>query len=273
VLLTTRVGVAGLLVALTAGLTAPAAVAGSPEDRRAVVAKPTLKSTQTAVVTRNQLTLSGKVKPAKKGTLVILQKLQQGKKKWTTEARLRTTRTGGFRYVDVPKAVGVRHYRVVVPKAGKVKLGVSKPVKVTVYRWQSLTQVNLRASNATAVVKKVLINGTTYGTTSGLVGYTDYYQQGFADWNLNRACRQLQVRVGNSDDSDDHAVANISLVGDGESMYAKSFGLAQSEWVTLDLRGVFRFGFHWTSTNPDGTPEDQSGAAAALAGPQILCAF
>ena len=272
-LFTAKVGVAGLVVALAAGLTAPAADAGSADERRSTAARPTLKTSQDAVVTRNQLTLSGTVRPAKKGTVVVVQKLQAGKKNWLTEARLKTGKRGGFRYVDVPNAVGVRHYRVVVPRTATTKQRISKPVKVTVYRWQSLTQVNQRASSVTAVVGKVLINGTTYGTTSGFVGDTDAFQKGFVDWNLNRSCRQFRARVGNSDDSDSRAVANISLVGDGKAVYAKSFGLTQSEWVTIDLTGVFRFGFHWTSTNPDGTPEDQRGAAAALAGPQILCAF
>ncbi len=65
----------------------------------------------------------------------------------------------------------------------------------------------------------------------------------------------------------------MTLVADGETLYTKTFALAQSEVKTFDITGVFRLGFHWTSSNPDGTVEDQSGASAALAEPEVLCAF
>lgn len=269
---TVRVGVAGLVVVLVAaGLTAPAAAASPTHDRRAAVAKPTLTASRTTLLSRQSLVLAGKVKPARKGTVVVLQKLVRDAKKWETEARLTTGRGGAFRYVDKPARGGVRRYRVIVPKAGKVRQRVSKPVKVTVYRWQSLAAVEVRAQTATSVVDQVMINAVRYGPA--LVGYRTDYQQGFYDWNLNRACLRLETRIGNSDDSDDLAIANVSLVADGSTLYARSFGLAESEATTLDLTGILRLAFRWTSTNPGGTPQDQTGASATLAGPRVLCAF
>lgn len=270
-LFSTKACVAGLVVSLAGGLAAPAAVAAPSHERRAVVAKATLTANRATVLSRQPVVLSGKVKPAKKGTVVVLQKLVRDTKKWETEVRLKTGRGGAFRYVDKPARGGVRRYRVVVPKTAKVKQGVSKPVKVTVYRWQSLAAVKVRAQTATSVVDQVMINAVRYGP--GLVGYREYYREGFYDWNLNRACRELRTRIGNSDDSDTRAIANVSLVADGVPAYARSFGLAESEAITVDLTGILRLAFRWSSTNPDGTPENQTGASATLAEPQVLCAF
>ena len=38
------------------------------------------------------------------------------------------------------------------------------------------------------------------------------------------------------------------------------------------MSGAFRVAFTWTSTNPDGTVEDQSGASAVIANARVYCA-
>ena len=83
----------------------------------------------------------------------------------------------------------------------------------------------------------------------------------------------MRARYGNSDESDDLATATVTLVADGATLYTKSFALAASEERTFDITGVFRLGFNWTSSNPGGTPDDQSGAAATFVEPEVLCAF
>ena len=266
-----RLGVASLAAVLVAGLVTPTTATGAPSERRAAAFKPTLKADSAQVVAGRRLVLSGKVKPARPGETVVLQKRVGDKKKWVVEARLRMSRTGSFTYRDKPNAPGVRHYRVVVPKVGRVKAGVSKQVKVTVYRWQRLEWKDRRTAEATYYgTKNLTIDGKKFDYA--LSGST-YYNEGFIDWNLGRECLKVRARYGNGDDSDDLAVAHISMDADGESIYTKSFALTESEQRTLDIAGVFRLGFHWTSTNPEGTPQDQGGAAAAFVEPEVLCAF
>jgi len=55
--------------------------------------------------------------------------------------------------------------------------------------------------------------------------------------------------------------------------YQNSFGLTQSAAVAFDLTGVFRITVDWTSSNTEGTPENQSGAVIAVGSPRLLCNF
>lgn len=267
-LTTTRAGFAGLVVALIAGLTIPGAVAGPPTERRATY-KPTLKASHATVLSHSKLVLSGKVKPATKGATVLLQKrVLTGDRKWDTEARLKLTKKGTFTYTDKPNRVGVRYYRVVVPKVGTVKAGKTKAVKVTVYAWRTLDSIPTRKSEGTQGFYPGKIAGKSYYPSYGPQFDT---AQGFADWNLDPTCKTLRVRFGNGDDSDEGATAHIVLKGDAAVLYANSFGLTQSEAKTFDITDVFRLTYSWTST-VSGSEDPAPGAQPLLAQPELLCA-
>lgn len=167
------------------------------------------------------------MKPAPK-VKVVLQKRIGDSKKWSTEAKLKTSKKGAFSYTDKPKNPGVRYYRVVVPKAGRVKAGKSKPVKVTVLAWRSLTNTQFRQSESTAVSYGVSIAGTPY---SPAIAPQAGAAQGHADWNLDPSCTTLRVRVGNGDQSEANATGQIVLTDalKGTTLVSKSFGLTQSE--------------------------------------------
>jgi hypothetical protein len=268
--LSTRIGVVALAAALAAGPTTASATAGAAPVERKAAFKPALSASSSKVVAGKRLILAGKVKPATKGGVVLLQKRLGDSRKWTDEARLKVGRKGTYHYTDKPHAAGVRHYRVVAPKAGRIAAGRSKAVKVTVYRWQSLSKVDIRSQGWTYLDSSLSINAKEYGPA--FVG-ANYNSVGSVDWNLERACLRLKARFGNSDESDDLATATVSLIADGETSYTKTFALAQSEERSIDITGVFRLGFHWTSANPDGPVQDQSGASAVFAEPVVLCAF
>lgn len=268
--LASKLGIAALAAALTAGLTVPASSASDAPVQRKAAYKPTLKASAPTVESTKKLVLSGKVKPASKGTKVVLEKRIGDSKKWSTEAKLKTTKKGTFTYTDKPKNAGVRYYRVVVPKAGKVKAGKSKPVKVTVLAWRSLTNTPFRQSESTAVNYGVSIAGTPY---SPAIAPEAGAAQGHADWNLDPTCTTLRVRIGNGDQSEANATGQIVLTDalKGTSLVSKSFGLTQSEVAVLDIRGVFRLSYSWTSIVAGGT-EPQAGAQPVLAKPELLCA-
>jgi len=267
-LLTAKVGVAGLVVALTAGLTAPAAVAASSSERRAPAYKASLAVSSPKVLSGDRIVLAGKVSPALRGGTVILQKRVAGASKWATEARLKTTKRSTFRYADKPTRAGVRQYRVVVPKSRKARVGVSKAVTVTVYQWRPLTSMSYRKADSTQI-GYATINARPYRDS-----YIPTYQtsHGSIDWNINPACVRLRAHVGNGDESDQGATANVVLSADGAQLYAGSFGLTQSDYVSFSTRGVFRLAYSWTSTLP-GSSVSQLGAQPVFADPQLLCSF
>ena len=86
--LASKLGVAALAAALTAGLTVPGASAGNVHAERKAAHKPTLKASASTVVATKKLVLSGKVRPSTKGDRVVLEKRIGDSKKWSTEAKL-----------------------------------------------------------------------------------------------------------------------------------------------------------------------------------------
>lgn len=265
-----RIAAAGLAVVLAAGVAMPVATAEPRRGERRAAFEPTLEASSDQVVARRPFVLRGSVAPAGRGTTVILQKRVRNKR-WVDEARLRTRANGIFRYRDRPHVAGVRTYRVVVPAAAGVARGVSDPVTITVYKWQSLTKVQPRSSLNT-------------WPDSGSIGGEPYERvfrgnpnvnstEGFIDWNLGRKCLSLRATVGNGDLSETNAVATITLAGDTTALYTRSFSLTESETGTFDLTGVIRLAFSWTASNPTGGAAAPGGAQAMLAEPEVLCAF
>lgn len=227
----------------------------------------TIKINQARGEVGKPLTVTGTVRPAKRGLPVTLQKrVNDGN--WAVEARGTLSATGTYRFVTRPSVAGVRRFRVVVAATPTRRQTISRVVTTQVYRWIDLTKFPVR-TNSYTYAQTATINSVTYGNS--YVGYRAY-QGGLVDWNFSRQCLYLQGRMGNSDQSDALATANINLTKDGTSFYNKTFGLTESEVRTFNVAGAFRVAFTWTSTNPDGTPENQSGASPVLAAGRVYCA-
>ena len=257
-----RTAAAMLTVTLAAGLGTPLAQAAPDTERRAAF-RPTLQASKAEVISGKRLILTGKVKPARKGTKVVLQKRTGDT--WRTEKRLTTNARGVFRYTDRPHTAGFRKYRVVVPASGKTGRGLSKPITVGVYAWQSLKKLPNRSDNYT-FWHSVTFGGTAFDpAVSG-----KYTGSGYMDWNVFNKCIRLTARFGNNDEANLGSVANVSVLEDGVSGFAKSYGVGQSSVQTVDIRNAFRIAFSWTSTS-GGAPTD--GGRATMAVPMVLCAM
>ncbi len=256
-----------VLAALTASL-----LPGVASQPASAAAKPpfsiTLNANRTTTPVGGTVTVGGYVRPAKRGLAVILQKRGQGKTEWVLDERGTMSATGRYSFSVKPSTVGLRYYRVVVPASATRRTTASRAAAVTVYRWRNLNTVPTRSTRGTYADSAVDINGVTYNRA---FRGQSYYQEGLVDWNLGRDCTRLRGRVGNSDESDALAQANITLTTDGNSVYQRSFGLTQSAVVNVNIAGAFRLAFTWSSTNPDGTVEDQSGASAVLVEAQVYC--
>jgi len=254
-----------LAATLTTGVIAPLAEAAPATERRATF-KPTLKASKTVVLSTHTLVLSGKVRPAKKGTTVVLQ--QNLGSKWTTVKRVKTNSHGTFRYRDRVNKVGHRKFRAVVPAQHKVKRGHSSSVAVGVYRWTSLNKLSARTTDAFwPHPTDVSINGKIYRPS--YLGVSDT-TTGKADWNVLRKCIRLTGVFGNSDEANTGVSANFTVGLDAATVDAGSYALTQSQAKTFDLTNVFRLTVTWTSTT-SGTATPQAGSRATLAVPQVLC--
>ncbi|GAB3255596.1 hypothetical protein GCM10027448_23740 [Nocardioides dilutus] len=218
----------------------------------------------------DKIKIRGSVTPFQPGAKVLLQKRYGTTGKWKKADTDTLNNRGKFKFTDKMGSVRFRQYRVVKPADAHAKSGKSQKLGVTVFGWRYLTSLTPVAATGTGETSSVTINATAY--EQSLVGNgTD--NSGSIAYNVNRACKRFEGRVGLSDSSALTATGQVTLMGDTSTLYTNSFGLTQSAPVGLDLAGVFRITVDWTSSNTEGTPDNQSGAVIAVGSPRLLCSF
>lgn len=217
-----------------------------------------------------KIKIRGSVTPGEAGAKVVLEKRYGTSGKWKKADTDTLSRKGKFKFTEKVNSVRFRQYRVRKPADDAVKAGISKKLGVTVYGWRELTSLNPVAADGTFETGSVTINATAY--EQSVVGNSTS-NSGSIAYNVNRACKRLEGRVGLSDSSALTATGQVTLLGDTTALYTNSFSLTQSAPVGLDLAGVFRITVDWTSSNTEGTPENQSGAIVAVGSPRLLCSF
>lgn len=265
------VAVSGLGVATPAQSAPPAAPGSSVTVERALSPfEVTLKASTAELVLGERVTLKGKVLPKAPGKKVILEKRLEGRK-WVKERTTELTKRSRFTFKDKPTTVGMREYRVVKPASAKHAKGVSPAVAVTLYRWHNLTALAPREVMYVGV-DTALIDTVEY--PKSLVAqwyYPDSYDpatsEWFRDYNLQRDCSTLVATYGMDDRADVGSSIQVEVRNDGVSAYTATFGFLESEKKKIDLHGVFRLGFHFSSTFEGGSP------AGVVGSPRILCAF
>lgn len=272
---TTRTIAAAAAVTLLAGLGTAASTTSSQAQSTAPAPK-AARYEVTATVSNaeplqgDKVTIRGSVTPGKAGAKVVLQKRYGTSGKWKKTDTDTLNSRGKFKFRDKVGSVRFRQYRVLKPADGSTKAGRSKKLGVTVYGWRELTSLSPVAANGTGETSSVTINATAY--EQSIIG-NSYGNTGSIAYNINRGCKRFEGRVGLSDSSAITATGDVRLSGDTTQLYRNSFGLTQSAAVALDLTGVFRITVDWTSSNTEGTPENQSGAVIAVGSPRLLCSF
>jgi hypothetical protein len=270
----TRTIAAAAAVVLLAGLGTAATTAASEAQTAPSPAR--VKYTVTAKVSDTEpeqgdkVTIRGSVTLAETGAKVVLQKRYGTSGKWKKTGTDTLNSKGKFKFRDKVGSVRFRQYRVLKPADGRAKAGKSDKLGVTVFGWRDLTSLSPVSSAGTGETGSVNINATAYAQS--IVG-NKFGNSGSIAYNINRGCKRLEARVGLSDTSALTASGAISLLGDTKGLYSSSFGLAQSAPLALDVTGVFRMTVDWTSSNTEGTPENQSGAIIAIGSPRLLCSF
>jgi hypothetical protein len=276
---TTRTIAAAAAVTLLAGLGTAATTSGAQAQstvKAGATAPKAAKYEVTATVSSTEpeqgdrIKIRGSVKPGRAGAKVVLQKRYGTTGKWKKADTDTLNSRGKFKFTEKVGSVRFRQYRVVKPADDRRRAGRSKKLGVTVFGWRDLTSLAPVAANGTWETGSVTINATDYkqsivGNNTGNTGSIAY--------NINRACKRFEGRAGLSDTSAITATGDIRLNGDTALLYQNSFGLTQSAAVGVDITGVFRITVDWTSSNTEGTPENQSGAVIAVGSPRLLCSF
>jgi hypothetical protein len=223
----------------------------------------TVKASAKTVNVGQKVTFTGTVKPhgAAAGQKVVLQERFRPGAKWEDQGKDKISGTGKYSLSDKPAANTQHSYRVVMAAAGNHAKGVSKTVKVTVYEWTSLSDLD-PVNEAGMDFGSVDINGTTYngsvfsrwsGTTASI------------EFNLDHQCDKVRSTFGISDDSTTGGQAEVGVLADGISVYDHIFDLGQSEKKTRALDSPLKIKLLATdtSTGPDTEGYGAFGSAQA----------
>lgn len=253
-----------LLLAATSLTLAGPAHAATPE--RAAAAPSITIAVKSDQVERGQkVVVTGSV-GGRKVTRVTLQQKRRGSR-WKSQATVKVRADGSYRLKDKTTTAVTREYRVVSATGPRTK---SATVEVGVFAWRDMTDMSSRSNTGWGIYSPPTINGVSYGDAWVTYGGPEVPALASVDFNVNRECIAFRARIGLSDASDSAGRATISVVADDVAAYSKSFGLTESELVTVPLAHPFRVGFISTVENPGGT-DPAPRASAAVAQPELYC--
>lgn len=224
--------------------------------------KVTAKVAKRSLVMGEKVLITGTVRPAKAGDPVQLQVKFSQSGKWTLLKTARAKANGTFAVSDLPANTKTRWYRAVRPATKTRKAGASPAMVVEVYKWSYLTEREAHDDRG-FWVETVDINGGTY--PKSVTGGTNW-DEPYIEYNLSRRCTRLRTVVGLSDKSTTGATAIVELLGDGNQLFTRSFGVGESQVLTLDVSRVLRLRLNHTRTSESGTYPYSS-----LGSPRVLC--
>jgi hypothetical protein len=263
-------GPSALLLAASLALATPtlattSAPAADASARTSAAEKAISIAVKSAQVERGRKVVVTGAVTSPRVTRVTLQQKRVGTK-WKAQATAKVKADGTYKLKDKTTTAVTRKYRVVSAAGPKQR---SAKVTVGVYEWRDLTKLQPRVMTSWFVEKTVSVNGVAYGPAYR--GWTQPASSpALVDFNLNRDCVSLRARFGVSDASDLAGRATISVASDDVAVYSKSFGITQSEYVTLPLSAPFRVGVTFTVENPGGLPTAPT-VIPVVAQPEVFC--
>lgn len=257
----------GSLLLAATSLTLAGPTHAATQERAAAAAPSITIAVKSDQVERGQkVVVTGSV-AGRRVTRVTLQQKRQGSR-WKSQATAKVRADGTYRLKDKTTTAVTRTYRVISASGPRAR---SAKVQVGVFAWRDVTKMDSRSNTGWGVLDAPAINGVSSGPA--WVSYGDVYDgmtTVSVDFNVNRECIAFRGRIGLSDASDTTAKATVRVLGDDTAAYTKTFGLTESEMVTVPLAHPFRIGFTSTVENPGGT-DPAPRAAAAIAQPELYC--
>lgn len=259
-----------LAVAPAAALASPAGSPAEPAPTKYLVFASL--SSATAEVGGDAVRVVGKVKPWAAGEKVYLLQRVAGSRRWTRTDSARLTRTSRYVLKDRPSRPGVRHYRVLKPASDGIRADRSDILRVDVWAWERLTDLQPWASCGVQPVSTVRIGGKEYPDSLVFDGQAGgCLPLPYIDYDVGGTCRTLRATYGFVDAAPvAGAVGMASVSGDNRllEMYRIIDGGRTFEDQELDITGVQRLRFGLGSLNSDPATPVKS---VAVGTPEVLC--
>lgn len=224
-------------VAGAGALAGPSATAGAPAAASAATIS--ISVTKPAVIVGQPTLVRGQVRPARATTRVMLQQKVTGG--WKNLAQQRVADHGRYRFRVAPKVGGVSRYRVIrLPWRTSGTL-TSRTVSVTAYRWIEVTTAAtgwLEWDGLSSYGEPAAIDGTTY-PASIVIDAAGQTEGGYVEMDLRgHHCAGLDMTLGALDDNGEGSEILSRVRFDGGLIRQDTYGLGDSDHLTLDVREV-----------------------------------
>ena len=251
-----------LAAAICAALTSCLLLSTTTPAQAARTYSVTAKASVTTLTLGSTGLIRGTVSPAAPKQKVFLQQLVRGD--WTTLGGKRLTKKSKYKLVMNPTKPGVNQFRVCKKAYQKIGAACTGPVRVSVYRWHYLTDLDSVDRYEIYQEDPLSINGVSYKKS-----LVSSYSSGtkFVEYNLSRGCLTLKAVGGIGDDSETGASGQLEVLADGASKMRQTYALGESAPLSLDVTNALRLRIETTS------PANGIDEYVGIGSPQVYCAF
>lgn len=216
------------------------------------IRKATVKSSAVEVTEGDRIALRVRVPQAKNARRVVLQERRIdvfGQAQWTDIDSKRAR--GQLKYRLTVTAQNEATYRVAITYRGRAKPVLSRPTKLTVWRWIELREFAPYFQTSLAGYGEADMNGSRYAAWGGYAGTS------IRSWEARvtpgRNCTRFRAILGLADTSDDDSSGVVSFAVDEATTVYQSPPLTPGMTVpvTLELARPYRFGMAAANTSAD----------------------
>lgn len=248
--------IVSLATAVMALALLPATAATAASEVRAPVAripKAVVKASAKVVTEGDRVSLKVRVPQARTAKRVVLQERQVdvlGQARWTDLDSKRAV--GRLKYRTTVTAQNNASYRVAVTYRGRIKPVVSRPVKVTVWRWIELRDFAPYYQTSLTGYGEADMNGSRYAVW-GMLYAISSPRAWEARVTPGRNCTKFRAVLGLADTSDDGSSGVVSFTTDEATTIYQSPPLTPGTTlpVALDLAKPYRFAMAAANTSAD----------------------
>jgi hypothetical protein len=200
------------------------------------------------------------VTPARNGSTVLLKQFSHGL--WRTIQVRRLERGSTYAFVVQPLRPGLKLYRVVKPREGAIRKGISPTRSLTAYATRSLIDLPW-PHNTGFAIGEATIGSVQY--PDAVIGLVDQSHTVSLAIDLKGKCRTLTGVVGLTPDSSTDARATVEISAGGINLLTQTFGPTDTANLSARVTGAKLL--HITVTGVAGD------SSAAIGAPIVRCAF
>lgn len=188
------------------------------------------------------LTLTGKVTGSKAAKKKLTVQRRAGAGAWTTIGTVRTTSKKTYSFKHRVTRTGAQSFRVVAPKNGSTKIGVSPTRNITGWTWLDLYDESYYSAGG---VQRGWVGPVNGGTppreTLGLYSSDGSDVHGSVAWRTESLCDRLTAAFGMSDSDGTAKWVRISLPGADVEVQPSEITTLNRSLVDVGLFSMRRF--------------------------------